>query len=57
MHLRKYPLGRIKSDGKSDNYLRIESLTGSPGNTSDAMFDYFEFVPKFVYDNQEIPEE
>ena len=53
----RYPLGRIKSDGKSDNYLRIESLTGSPGNTSDAMFDYFEFVPKFVYDNQEIPEE
>lgn len=53
----RYPLCRIKSDGKSDNYLRIESLTGSPGNTSDAMFDYFEFVPKFVYDNQEIPEE
>lgn len=53
----RYLLGRIKTDGKRDNYLRIESLTGSSGNTSDAMFDYFEFVPKFVYDNQEIPEE
>ena len=53
----RYPLGRIKSDGKSDNYLRIVNLTEASDNTSDAMFDYFEFVPKFVYDNQEIPEE
>ena len=53
----RYPLCRIKSDGKSDNYLRIVNLTEVSDNTTDAMFDYFEFVPKFVYDNQEIPEE
>jgi hypothetical protein len=53
----RYPLCRIKTDGKSDNYLRIVNLTEASDNTSDAMFDYFEFVPKFVYDNQEIPEE
>ena len=53
----RYPLCRIKTDGKSDNYLRIVNLTEASDNTTDAMFDYFEFVPKFVYDNQEIPEE
>jgi hypothetical protein len=53
----RYPLCRIKTDGKSDNYLRIVNLTEVSDNTTDAMFDYFEFVPKFVYDNQEIPEE
>ena len=55
----RYPLGRIISDGKSDNYLRIENLpvVKYNGNTTEAQFDYFELVPKFVYENQEIPEE
>jgi len=55
----RYPLGRIVSNGKSDNYLRIEMIRKSngQGNGNQAMFDYFELVPKFVYDNQEIPEE
>ena len=54
----RYPLGHIVSDGKSDNYLRIENLPdGYNGNLTEGQFDYFELVPKFVYDNQEIPEE
>lgn len=53
----RYPLGRIISDGKSDNYLRIENLPDSIAYNVEAQFDYFELVPKFVYDNQEIPEE
>lgn len=54
----RYPLGHIVSDGKSDNYLRIENLPdGYYGNLTEAQFDYFELVPKYVYDNQEIPEE
>lgn len=54
----RYPLGHIVSDGKSDNYLRIENLPdGYNGNLTEAQFDYFELVPKYVYDNQEIPEE
>lgn len=50
----RYPLGRIVSDGKSDNYLQIEYLQG---NNEELMLDYFEFVPKAVYDNPDIPEE
>jgi hypothetical protein len=53
----RYPLGRIITDGKSDNYLRLEGLPDLNGNYIEAQFDYFELVPKFVYDNQEIPEE
>ena len=54
----RFPLGRIYTDGKLNNYLRIENLPlPYKGNNVEAMFDYFEFVPKFVYDNQEIPEE
>lgn len=53
----RYPLGRIISDGKSDNYLRIENLPERYGNNTEGQFDYFELVPKYVYDNQEIPEE
>lgn len=54
----RFPVGRIISDGKSDNYLRIENLPIKyNGNTIEAQFDYFELVPKYVYDNQEIPEE
>ena len=54
----RFPLGRITTDGKSDNYLRIENLPlPYGGNNIEAQFDYFELVPKFVYDNQEIPEE
>ena len=55
----RYVLGRIVSDGKTDNYLRIEQIQkpNVQGNNYEAMFDYFELVPKFVYDNQVIPEE
>jgi hypothetical protein len=53
----RYPIGRIKTDGKSDNYLRLECLPIHISNNVEAQFDYFELVPKFVYDNQEIPEE
>ena len=53
----RYPLGHIISDGKSDNYLRIENLPFRYGNNTEGQFDYFELVPKYVYDNQEIPEE
>ena len=54
----RFPIGRIVTDGKHDNYLRIENLPlPYVVNNTEAQFDYFEFVPKFVYDNQEIPEE
>lgn len=52
-------LGRINSDGKTDNYLRIKALpdkTGIPG-IYETMLDYFEFVPAAIVDNTEIPEE
>ena len=52
----RYPLGRIVSDGKSDNYLKIEQINHQP-NYYELMLDYFEFVPKAVYDNPDIPEE
>lgn len=49
----RYPLGRITTDGKSDNYLRIESLSdGKPGSNNELAIDYFEFVPKPIYDNE-----
>lgn len=53
----RYRLGRIETDGKSDNYLRIELLPGELGYDYWTQFDYFELVPKAVFDNQEIPEE
>lgn len=53
----RYILGRITTDGKSDNYLRLECLPDPKGNNVEAQFDFFELVPKFIYDNQEIPEE
>lgn len=53
----RYILGHISTDGKSDNYLRLQSLPSLEGNVNESMFDYFELVPKFIYDNQEIPEE
>ena len=46
-------LGRIQSDGKSDNYLRMKAL--EPDKL--LMIDYLEFCPASVCDNQEIPEE
>lgn len=53
----RYRLGRIETDGKSDNFLRIEMLPSEKGNNYMTQFDYFELVPKAVYDNQDIPEE
>ena len=49
----RYPLGRITTDGKSDNYLRIECLSdGEKGDRHNLDLDYFEFVPKPIYDNE-----
>ena len=49
----RYPLGRITTDGKTDNFLRIESLSdGKPGANNELAIDYFEFVPKPIYDNE-----
>ena len=49
----RYPLGRITTDGKSDNYLRIECLSdGEQGSNRELAIDYFEFVPKPIYDNE-----
>lgn len=47
-------LGRVKSDGKERVRLRFQSL---PGINTEMMLDYFEFCPKAVYDNPDIPEE
>ena len=53
----RYPLGRIKTDGRSDNYLRIEYLwDGLYGNNNELQLDFFEFVPKSIYENTAIPE-
>ena len=49
----RYPLGRITTDGKTDNYLRIESLSdGKLGTNNELAIDYLEFVPKPIYDNE-----
>lgn len=52
----RYVLGRLQSDGKSDNYLEIEAC-GTPDENSILQLDYLELVPKAVYDNPDIPEE
>lgn len=54
-HFVRYPLGRIKCDGKRDNYLRLQCLSNH--NNFEMLLDYFEFVPAAVADNQEIPED
>ena len=57
-YLLRAVLGRIKSDGKTDNYLRIKGLSdGRTNNINETMLDYFEFVPAAIVDNTEIPEE
>lgn len=55
----RYVLGRVVSDGKSDNYLRFSVPEGvyTNGYGFESMLDYFEFVPKAIVDNTEIPEE
>ncbi len=54
----RYVLGRIQSDGKSDNTLRLQFIAPPQTDlTPEMQLDYFEFVPKAVFDNQEIPEE
>lgn len=52
----RYVLGRIQSDGKSDNYLRIYA-TPTSQIYYQTQLDYLEFVPKAIVDNTEIPEE
>ena len=51
-HFQRYVIGRLQSDGKSDNYLRIYATP-----QYEAQLDYLEFVPKAIVDNTEIPEE
>jgi hypothetical protein len=48
----RYPLGRIQTDGKSDNYLKLEYLPVGPGSNNELMLDYFEFVPKSLWDQE-----
>lgn len=49
----RYPLGRITTDGKTDNYLKLEYIPdGKSGNNYELALDYFEFVPKPIYDNE-----
>ena len=49
----RYPLGRITTDGKTDNYLKLEYISdGTSGNNYELALDYFEFVPKPIYDNE-----
>lgn len=49
----RFPLGRITTDGKSDNYLKLEYLpNGRSGNNYELMLDYFEFVPKSLWDKE-----
>ena len=50
----RHPLGRIQTDGKSDNYLKLEYAGNSD---TELRLDYLEFVPKAVYNNPGIPEE
>jgi hypothetical protein len=47
----RYPLGRITTDGKTDNYLTLEYLLGVYSYYELAL-DYFEFVPKAIYDKE-----
>ena len=51
-------LGRVKSDGKSDIFLRLVS-TVSPvnGNMTTMILDFLEFCPVSIADNKEIPED
>lgn len=50
-------LGRLQSDWKSDNYLRFKMLDNGKQGSNEFMFDYLEFCPASVCDNQEIPED
>ena len=56
-------LGRIQSNGKSDNYLRLKKLENDYQGDSlvesqnGFSIDYLEFCPASVCDNQEIPED
>lgn len=51
-------LGRIQSDGKNANTLRLKVLdNGTQGNNPEFVLDYLEFCPASVCDNQEIPED
>ena len=48
----RYPLGQIKTDGKTDNYVKLEYLSDeSQGNNYELAIDYFEFVPLHTYDD------
>ena len=49
----RYPLGRITTDGKTDNYLKFEYLPiEKVGSNNELVLDFFEFVPKPIYDNE-----
>ena len=59
-YLVRIVLGRIQSDGKSDNYLRIKCLskgTPDPDHLDHLVLDYLEFCPASICDNTVIPED
>jgi hypothetical protein len=56
-HTARFVLGRIQSNGKDDNYLRIKTRNDDQNVVKEFMFDYLELCPAAICDNQEIPEE
>jgi hypothetical protein len=51
-------LWRLHSDGKTDNYLRLERCSPEDANVRTELdLDYLEFCPISICDNEEIPEE
>ena len=51
-------LGRVKTDGKTDTFLRIATIPSpTVGNMTEMLLDFLEFCPVSVCDNKEIPED
>lgn len=51
-------LGRVKTDGKADTFLRIATIPSpTVGNMTEMVLDFLEFCPVSVCDNKEIPED
>ena len=56
-HLVRFVPGRLQSDGKKANYLRLQKCQQADSYNAQGVFDYFEFVPKAIVDNTAVPEE
>ncbi len=48
-------IGTFDTDGKSDHYLRIKTISANPN--SECVLDYIELVPSTIYDNDEFLED